>query len=77
MTPNELHKYLSKVAKRKIKLSVMIWGPPGVGKSSIVKQITEIQSLRFIDLRLSQLAPTDLRGLPVAGDKTSRWPYEQ
>ena len=73
MTPNELHKYLSKVAKRKIKLSVMIWGPPGVGKSSIVKQITEIQSLRFIDLRLSQLAPTDLRGLPVAGDKTSRW----
>ncbi|MBF6596474.1 MAG: MoxR family ATPase [Thermaceae bacterium] len=43
----------------------MIWGPPGVGKSSIVAQTARKHGIGFIDVRLSQLAPTDLRGLPV------------
>jgi MoxR-like ATPase len=43
----------------------MIWGPPGTGKSSIVSKVAQDAGLEFIDLRLSQLAPTDLRGLPV------------
>jgi len=44
----------------------MIWGAPGIGKSSIVQQIARKSKIGFIDVRLSQLAPTDLRGLPVA-----------
>jgi len=44
----------------------MIWGPPGIGKSSVVAQTALSHQLGFVDLRLSQLAPTDLRGLPVA-----------
>ncbi|GIW33662.1 MAG: ATPase [Meiothermus sp.] len=51
----------------------MLWGPPGVGKSSIVAQTARKYGLGFIDLRLSQLAPTDLRGLPVPLDGVSRW----
>jgi hypothetical protein len=51
----------------------MIWGPPGVGKSSIVAQVASNAGLGLIDLRLSQLAPTDLRGLPVADGKVSKW----
>lgn len=51
----------------------MIWGPPGIGKSSIVAQTAHTHGIGFIDLRLSQLAPTDLRGLPVARDGVSRW----
>lgn len=53
----------------------MIWGAPGIGKSSIVKQTAERHGIDFIDLRLSQLAPTDLRGLPVADQDAhvSRW----
>jgi len=73
MTPNKLQDYLIKLAEDRIKLSVMIWGPPGVGKSSIVQQVADSQSFKFIDLRLSQLAPTDLRGLPVVGDGISKW----
>jgi len=42
----------------------MIWGPPGIGKSSIVTQTAAKHGLDCVDLRLSQLAPTDLRGLP-------------
>lgn len=56
-------------------MSAMIWGPPGIGKSSIVAQVAEANGLELIDVRLSQLAPTDLRGLPVADheQKVSCW----
>ena len=73
MTPSELKQYLEKVVDRQIKLSVMIWGSPGIGKSSIVAQIAEAGELGFVDLRLSQLAPTDLRGLPVAEEGLAKW----
>lgn len=57
---------ISKVAKELIiqKLPLFIWGAPGIGKSSIVKDIAKEKSLKFIDLRLSLLDPTDLKGIP-------------
>ncbi len=73
MTPEALNQYLDALIDNELKLSVMIWGPPGIGKSSIVAQTAEAKGLDFIDLRLSQLAPTDLRGLPVAENGLSRW----
>ena len=73
MTPAELADYLDGLIRHNIMLSTMIWGPPGIGKSSIVAQRAEAHELEFIDLRLSQLAPTDLRGLPVAENGLSRW----
>jgi len=51
----------------------MLWGPPGIGKSSIVADVAKQHELQLVDLRLSQLAPTDLRGLPVADNGVSRW----
>jgi len=44
---------------------LMLWGPPGVGKSSVVRQVAEQQNIDFIDIRLAQREPIDLRGLPV------------
>ncbi|MDP3123021.1 MAG: AAA family ATPase, partial [Thiobacillus sp.] len=41
---------------------VMLWGPPGVGKSQIVAKIALQHSVPLIDIRLSQMEPTDLRG---------------
>ena len=73
MTPQELSPYLSGLVKNRLQLSVMLWGPPGIGKSSIVSDVAKANSLDLVDLRLSQLAPTDLRGLPVAEDGVSRW----
>jgi midasin (ATPase involved in ribosome maturation) len=46
------------------KIPAFLWGPPGIGKSSIVKQISQQHNLDFIDLRLSLLDPTDLKGIP-------------
>lgn len=52
-----------------------LWGPPGIGKSSIVRQLAERKKWPLIDLRLSLLNPVDLRGLPVVDKehKTAEW----
>jgi len=73
MTPSHLQQFLHDLIAQDLHLSVMIWGAPGIGKSSIVAQVAEMHELPLIDLRLSQLAPTDLRGLPVAEKGVSRW----
>ncbi|GIW25204.1 ATP-binding protein [Meiothermus sp.] len=73
MSPAELTQYLSGLIEHRIQLATMLWGPPGVGKSSIVAQTARRYGIGFIDVRLSQLAPTDLRGLPVPLDGVSRW----
>lgn len=68
---------ITKVLKQLIvkKLPVFIWGAPGIGKSSIIKQISSVQDLEFIDLRLSLLDPTDLKGIPFfnADTKEGVW----
>jgi hypothetical protein len=73
MTPIQLSDYLSSIINNNLHRSVMIWGAPGVGKSSIVKQVAYAGGIDFIDIRLSQLAPTDLRGVPVPQDGITRW----
>jgi MoxR-like ATPase len=73
MNPADLSVFLNTLIRHQVQLSAMIWGPPGIGKSSIVAQTAAAHGLAFIDLRLSQLAPTDLRGLPVAESGVARW----
>lgn len=43
---------------------VFLWGPPGIGKSELVAGIAKDLDGFMIDLRLSQMEPTDLRGIP-------------
>lgn len=46
------------------KIPTFLWGPPGIGKSSIIKQIAQETGIECIDLRLSLMDPTDLKGIP-------------
>lgn len=46
------------------KVPTFLWGAPGIGKSSIVKQIADEKGIGFIDLRLALMDPTDLKGIP-------------
>ncbi len=62
VTPNEAKKSLRKCIK--IKRPVFMWGPPGIGKSDIVKQIGNEFEREVIDVRLSLWEPTDIKGIP-------------
>jgi len=48
----------------KAKRPVFLWGPPGIGKSEAVEGITNELGGLMIDLRMAQMEPTDLRGIP-------------
>jgi MoxR-like ATPase len=46
------------------KRPLFLWGPPGIGKSELVADLaTELGGLMY-DLRLGQMDPTDIRGIP-------------
>ncbi len=52
---------------------VMLWGPPGVGKSQMVAQVAENYGVPVIDIRLSQMEPSDLRGIPFRVGDCVEW----
>lgn len=52
---------------------VMLWGPPGVGKSQMVAQVAEQHGMPVIDIRLSQMEPSDLRGIPFRLEDRVEW----
>ena len=52
---------------------LMLWGAPGVGKSSVLRELCQQLGIGFVDVRLAQREPVDLRGLPVPEDDQVRW----
>ena len=60
----------------KKKRPIFMWGPPGIGKSDIIRQITDSYSNSYlIDIRLSLWEPTDIKGIPYysANDNVMAW----
>lgn len=65
------HRTVTSVGARKaiqkcfnVKRPMFLWGPPGIGKSEVVADITKELGGYMIDLRLGQMDPTDIRGIP-------------
>jgi hypothetical protein len=56
-----------------LKLPVHLWGAPGIGKSSIVRQLAQQMGRKCRDIRMTLLNPVDLRGIPVARDGITEW----
>jgi hypothetical protein len=48
----------------KKKRPIFLWGPPGIGKSDLIKQIGEDTNREVIDVRLALWEPTDIKGIP-------------
>lgn len=68
LSPNELLEFLLHIAPSR---PVFIWGPPGVGKTSLVQLFAESVGLECISLLGSQIAPEDVIGVPqIAGEKS-------
>jgi len=62
ITSKTAHRTIMKCFKKK--RPVFLWGPPGIGKSDLVASIAKEMNGLMIDLRLAQMEPTDLRGIP-------------
>ena len=62
VTSVQARKSLLKAFKKQRPL--FLWGPPGIGKSELVADIAEELGGYMIDLRLGQMEPTDIRGIP-------------
>jgi len=56
----------------KAKRPLFLWGPPGIGKSDIVKQMGEELNAHVIDIRLSLWEPTDIKGIPYFDSNESK-----
>jgi hypothetical protein len=62
VTSIQAKKALNKAIR--VQRPVVLWGPPGIGKSDVVQQIADDLGGVLIDVRLSQCEPTDIRGIP-------------
>jgi hypothetical protein len=56
----------------KVQRPLFLWGPPGIGKSELVENITKDLGGYMIDLRLGQMEPTDIRGIPFYNKDTGK-----
>jgi hypothetical protein len=67
-----------KAARRAIRKAIgarrpaFLWGPPGIGKSDLVKQIGEESGREVIDVRLALWEPTDIKGIPYYNAEQGR-----
>lgn len=52
---------------------IMLWGPPGIGKSSLVHQVASDLKIGLIDERATTTEPVDWRGVPFVKDGITNW----
>jgi len=73
MTPSDAQQFLSRIIESGEQTPVCLMGPPGIGKSDIVQQTADQHGMDLIDLRLAQVPPADIRGLPQIVEGISRY----
>ena len=61
----------------KAKRPVFLWGPPGIGKSEVVEEITNELSGAMIHLRMAQMEPTDIRGIPYFNKEINKMDWAE
>ena len=68
--PTNAKKSLRKAFKNK--RPIFLWGPPGIGKSDIIKQLGAELDAHVIDVRLSLWEPTDIKGIPYFDSNSNK-----
>lgn len=67
---NELKDFLLVISGSR---PVFVWGPPGIGKSSVIEQFAKELNLECVPLMGSQIAPEDLIGVPQIVGNVSKF----
>ncbi|MDX1296339.1 MAG: MoxR family ATPase [Sulfurimonadaceae bacterium] len=71
ISTTELYTHIDTLIKTDTPL--FIHGSPGIGKSYIVADVAEKNDLELVDVRLSQMDPVDLRGVPSIKEDQTVW----
>lgn len=66
MKPSELVTGLKGLTT--IKQPVFLWGPPGVGKSDVVRQVAQQRDIGLKDFRAILMDPIDFHGIPYVSE---------
>lgn len=69
-TPDEAKELIKQL--RSLKISFMLWGATGVGKSECIRQLSVELDAELRDIRLCQKQPTDIGGLPALDHETKQ-----
>jgi len=74
MKINDIKTFIKNCTVANVKVPTLLIGTMGVGKSQIVKQVTDELGIGLVDLRLAQQEAGDLIGLPYKnGDNGTHW----
>lgn len=68
MKPSQVTQSLTHLVQRK--RPAFIWGPPGAGKSDVVRTVADNLKIELRDVRLSLMDPVDLKGFPTLREVT-------
>lgn len=71
ISTTELYTHIDTLIKTDTPL--FIHGSPGIGKSYIVADVAKKNQLELVDIRLSQMDPVDLRGVPSIKEDQTVW----
>jgi hypothetical protein len=75
MRPRDVRTFVSRCML--VGRPVMIWGPPGIGKSDLIAEIGQETGRPVIDMRLLLLEPTDIKGIPYYDPATNTMKWAQ
>jgi MoxR-like ATPase len=76
VTPILVKRYMNENTRKR---TVFLRGPSGIGKSEVVFQTSDLLAEHIpnwqgvVDLRLAQMDPTDLRGIPHVKEGRTHW----
>lgn len=73
MNVSNAKKLIRGIAEKNVPISLLLVGAMGIGKSQIVKQVADELGYNIIDLRLAQLEPGDLIGIPYREGNVTKW----
>jgi len=59
------------------KLSMFLWGPPGIGKSDLIRSIARKNKWAVREVRLGQIDPTDIKGIPFFNADKSYFAFNE
>lgn len=73
MHVNDAKRFLKLLVEKEVPVAPLFIGPMGCGKSEIVKQVAAELGITLVDLRLAQMEPGDLIGIPYRDADRSKW----